>query len=568
MNYLRSNKGYALLITLSVIIFFTVLGMTMLALASNGTKKNEIRYDSVQATAQAEKGIDRIVTTINNELASGLGVAGIERGDFIKLLVNTLNDYMCTGGSHVIEDHDGQNGIYNVCIVKLKDSKDPISNLENPLRKIVTFNSIGQSGNSKKSLYTDIEIGANYVPEVLKYAIGTNDNKNGIKEPGEGNLLMHGAVSVTGDLKVDGDLLTFNKGYYANILENSVFPNIASFEQNRPPYIVLGGKSYTIANETILRNYYNTHKKMVAFSNNSNYEEKKLEKLFRGVPPTIVIRKPNHNPVGIENYKKQYKYAKSDAEFQLETDSSYTLNNYRDRFANRKVYPYYKYKKTWCLINCTVEGEVAAYTFTGQNNFGQFSTSGSVHLAPNSSTKVKEMYIDGDLTIGDMNVKSNQNKYSDVTLDGVIFVNGEVKVRGANLKSNVIIYANKGVDIQFSTLEGKPIAKGEEGTLILFAKESVVIKNISAGQNSPSRIKGFFYSEEELELYGVLSNMRIEGGLSGRSVVLNAIQNTSNSRLQVIYDPKIIERYTELQKEPIVTEINDPLIRSKELSND
>src|SRR5690606_11061533 len=115
---------------------------------------------------------------------------------------------------------------------------------------------------------------------------------------------------------------------------------------------------------------------------------------------------------------------------------------------------------------------------------------------------------------------------------------------------------------------------GYDGSLIIFANQAINIANISVNQDEPSNIKGFFYSEDALEMYGVGSNIKIDGGISAKRIVLNAIrgrasdsdfhgaqkysnryyegvngQKSSKSRLWIVYNPDIIKTYSDLKEE-------------------
>ena len=86
MNYLKNQRGNAFLITLAIIILFTLLGMAMLSATSSGIKKNVSRQETVQATALSEKGVAQITKQINSELTVELGVNGLSKGSFIEVL--------------------------------------------------------------------------------------------------------------------------------------------------------------------------------------------------------------------------------------------------------------------------------------------------------------------------------------------------------------------------------------------------------------------------------------------------------------------------------------------------
>jgi hypothetical protein len=104
--------------------------------------------------------------------------------------------------------------------------------------------------------------------------------------------------------------------------------------------------------------------------------------------------------------------------------------------------------------------------------------------------------------------------------------------------------------------------------------------------DTPNIIRGFFYSEDLMEIYDVGSNVEIQGGVFGRKIVLNAIRGrvTSNSgdddergngsynfqsnqtqispdksRLRIIYNPELIKNPPEglpTVKDLSVTKLN------------
>lgn len=173
-------------------------------------------------------------------------------------------------------------------------------------------------------------------------------------------------------------------------------------------------------------------------------------------------------------------------------------------------------------------------------------------------------------------------------MDGPIFVNGDLTIRGADAEFNSIMYVMRDVTIEYSRINGL----GQNGSLIIFANGNINIRNNSVNQDEPSNIKGFFYSEQALEMFGVGSNIRIEGGISARRIVLNAIRGrasnqnfsgaqkiTNNdyfegaqnqigklSRLQIIYDPEIINTYADIKsREPVIKNLDPPKIINRDI---
>ncbi|WP_203246777.1 hypothetical protein [Sporosarcina beigongshangi] len=603
----KKQGGYTLLLTLVLLILFTALGFSLVALTSSGIAKNAKRQDITQSATLSEMGIDRMTKQINSELTAALGESGLGRGAFISELEKLLNKYKCSGAN--VLEQTNSTGTFEVCINNYIDTKDDKGE-DNPLRKLVYFTSIGATGNSTRTLASEIEIGAELVPETLKYAIGTNILSKTPKN-GEGNLLLHGGVEVQGDMKVDGNIITRDRGYaflggkdqWIASLSPSAKPTIGV----KTAKLVLGKNAYTLdANES-----YSTHIARTDFpsgnrDNYTHFSTSNISSLFRtGHAPQVVRRDPVRSPIGIGDQQDLYKYSRTAPGVTTLITNSNRVIQSQSR-PNGKVFPSYLYMRNGSCIKrdwnykCTEYEQIpmyednGTYELVGTNSFKQFSTFGNLTIKQdNSNITVKEgLYIEGDLTIGNTSANQNTNvsNYVDVTIDGPIFVNGKVTIRGANLKSNALIYVNSdsdsAVDIQYSTMNGKALDGGKSGSFIIFSRGNVKISNNSVNQDDPSHIKGFFYSEKDLEIFGVGSNIKIEGGISARRIVLNAIrgkssysyftgsqvvastnffegmsnQQNKDSRLQILYDPEIIATYSDLkQQEPIIYKVDPPL---------
>lgn len=599
MPILSKQHGNTLLITLVILILFSILGLSLLSISISGMSKNEIREDKIQSQDLSEKGIDRITHEINSELTKKIEENnGLTRTNFINLLNTTVNKYKCTSGGS-IADPNGKTGSYNACIKEIKPTFEKNKpTIENELRKSIVFESKGKSGDSTKILLTEIEIGAESAPETLKYAVGTNINKKDGMQNGEGNLYLHGGVTVKGDFKVDGNIITRNYGYaYLNGEQwiPSLLPESIPSDGSVNSKIVLGKDSYKQTSNT----GYNNHINRNDFSGTTYNKTSDMKNLFSGEKvPKIVQRDPVVSPIGITDQKEIF-YLKSGEYYSTGINKDPIINVNK---SNSKIIPTYTEKtKGDCIrwfLGCIeykynyTEKENGSFEMSGNNIFNQFSTIGNLAIYNSNSTFTKGLYVGGDLQIGNNSTSNNPNAYSNITLDGPIYVEGNVNIQGANLRSNVLLYVEGEVNIEYSTINGKPLANGKQGSLIIFSQKQIKISNNSVNQDTPSQIKGFFYSEQDLEIFGVGSNIRIEGGISARRIVLNAIrgrassqnfpganyittnryfegeagQKTRESRLQIIYDQEIIETFSNLkQPEPIIYKVEPPLVKERKI---
>jgi len=590
-NRFNNEKGYALVLTIFVLLLFSLLTITLMTATLNGAKRNHVNETSLQATSLANKGIDYITARINSELKNGVTGDGISRSDFITLLTNTLNKYKTQLNSI---KGTGSTGNYNVYISNIEDTVDSDGNL-NPLRKRVTFSSTGIVDGEEKPVTTVVEFGAQAVLETLKYAVGANKcvGSNCSYFPGEGNMFLHGGVTIQGDFKVDGDLITTDRGYAylgGDKWIDSQYPSVLPIQTGTDAHLVLGGNIYTFSNTPA----YDKHISTTSFESNRNYVNMTNNinaAFYTNSAPVIEKRQVTRDNIQIDNQKSVFYYPVSEATTTINSNTSVFSNDLN--YSNQKVYIA---SQSCFLFWCSTKYD-GDYTFTGNNTFGNFATQGSLQIKSSTSTFKKTKftnggYIDKDLTIGNGSTSYDVKNYDKVQIDGPLFVNGNLNIQGADAQFNSIIYVMGDVNIQYSQINGL----GSNGSLIIFAKGKIKISNNSVYQDTPSNIKGFFYSEDALEMFGVGSNIRIEGGISARRIVLNAIrgkasksnfagaqainyndgryetdyyegkynQSSKDSRLQIIYDPYIMSTYADIKsREPIIKNIDPPQLISR-----
>lgn len=614
MRLTNNEKGYSLLLTMFVFILFTVLAMALLTATLTGSKRNQTSEHNIQAQELAMMGIDHLTNQINKDMKKELGENGLTQDQFKSILETTLNKYKSG-----VAINTGETGSYEAKITNIDSVKD------NPLKKRATIVSTGIADGRKKSTTTKVVFGAQSTLDTLKYTVGAYKSDKLSKKcntnskycvKGEGNLFLHGGVSIKGDFKVDGNIITTDRGYaYLGGQQwiPSVLPTASPVEGQKASHIVLKGNVYTFDHnpdydkhiETTNFNQGSTDKYWVCtgpwFWPKCKYVEKTtdskyvnttgdLSKAFFGTLPVITQREPVRDDIKIEEMRSTFTISKNEA-VKLDLDN---LTNTKDlNYPDKKVYASYKSCERIRRDYVCTQKYDGNYIFYGNNTFGNFQTDGSLTLRNSSSSFKKTVftngaYINGNLTVGNNNLHSyDSTKYEKIQLDGPVFVNGDVHIAGVNGEFNTIMYVNGNVTIEYSVINGL----NKIGSLIIFARGNIDIRNNSVNQDTPSNIKGYFYSEKELEMFGVGSNIRIEGGISARRIVLNAIrgrasdtkfegsQEVSNkyfeassnqvnktSRLQIIYDPNIMNTYADLKsREPMVISVDPPQITERKL---
>lgn len=239
---LHNENGYALFLSLLVILLFSLLTMLLLSVVVSGAKKNVIREHHVQAGELAEKGVEHLTSQIQKDLEDMVGEkGGIKRSLYLDEIQKYLNEtHQCKQSVHTVESATGK---YAVCIESWRHvNGDPDS-----LRKEVTINSRGYVDGKWKELKATILVGASDIPDALNYALGAHRSCSGNKDciDGEGNLFLHGGAEIYGDMKVDGNIITSNRAHAIlsdkSVWVDSLFPSVFPGPKSKEARLILGG---------------------------------------------------------------------------------------------------------------------------------------------------------------------------------------------------------------------------------------------------------------------------------------------------------------------------------------
>lgn len=545
---IKNEKGYTLILTVGIIVIFTVLGLSLLTLTSSGIKKNENRQNTVQAQDLSDKGIKYAVNDLQHYLENEIKNNPMGKTQFNELLENTIKE-TCPK-SNGIEIPSEKENKTQVCIERV----EMISNEEKDrYKRLVTFKSTGIVNGKTHTTTSKVIIGTDSIPDQLRYALSTNDG---------GDLYLHGGVEIQGDIKTDGNLIITKHAFWRDIenpeWEKSVGPRLIKDTKSITPKIIMKDKDeYNKYKYIYLVDDKSYPKNDDFFTNKNNFLDKyaKISPAEANAMNTVkanLFNTPNLNIVTRS----------------LPADNIDVLSKIEEK-----------------------NNETVDYRFSDLNiSNGKFDKSGNYNFNKNTTIVVGGKYQRcakyswfecseyEDYYDGDMNIYDNK----DISLKGSYYINGDLTINNTNLKSDALMYVNGDVTIRYSTLKG--IDSDPNSTLIIFAKGNIKIANISEDSkyDKPSKIKGFFYSQSNMIMYGVGSNIRLTGGISSKRLILTALRgdvskNTepiSNqsllkengqpmypSRLTITYDENLIQQFTSFtrdQKEEYITQLNDP----------
>lgn len=539
---LKNEQGISLLYAIGVLLIFTVLGLSLIAITSSGVAKNSTRENIVQSQDLADKGIDFAVKDIQATLEKGIKNNPMGKAAFETFLLSTLNNpnLSCTKGIEIPADNNNKT---TVCIENI----EPVSAEEkDKYKRLVTFKSTGKVNNKQHVTSSQIIIGTDAIPDQLRYAVSTNDG---------GNLFLHGGIEIQGDIKTSGNLIvtdhaswgtatgnknTWTSSVYPRIIKDnkSISPKIIMPENNSNFYIFNLNNSYFSSNSST--DYYLN--KLITGSdlnNNSNFTKISPEKnnteiknaFFNTKDLAIFTRTIKDDTVDI------------DKEFNFTTNPTSTVEDMtkNSSILNNKLKDnVYHIKK---ITTCTKEGKYGCISSK--------TSSGSIKIEGSSSVK------------------------TNTTLIGKFYVEGDVNISYTNLTSDAILYVKGNVSIDQSILKNL----NNDSTLFIFANGDITFSNMHdslySNTDSINEARGFFYSKSNMMILGVRSHMRIIGGISGKRIILTGVrgkgkdasfdsvstQKNKNSRLQVRYDEGLIAKYHSFKRdldEEFITEINEP----------
>ncbi|MBD8015828.1 MULTISPECIES: hypothetical protein [Planococcus] len=488
MNKLIVNeKGYSLLLTLMLVLLFSILGASLMAMTFNGAQKNVTREHIVQSEDLATKGIERIEKEVSAKLKifPASYTNGMTNSQFESHFNNVILGFRCSTGKEITLADETGDGKFRTCIDQVKEISDGSGS---KTRKELVFKSTGYKGKQESTVYETLEMGADDIQKVLNYTVSTL--KRG--EDG-GNLLLNGGSEITGDMNIAGNIFSTNNGHGDGGWLQSVLPrslktmdsenNLVNSKLN------LGGKAYNF--KDYFDRTYAQH--ITGDFSNRNYDELSREN-------TKNIFATNYAP-SIQYESEKIKPVNFTEEFNI------------DRSSYSRISASIAYTSDQNIKSSTSYNE--NLTIRGNNTDIKFD---------------KNIYVNKNFTIGN----SSNTTFENVSIDGKrIYVNGDVNINKVNLQANFTMFVKGKVSIQYVTVSGikENTSTNPRGSLIVFADGNFILSNLSEFQDTPSTVNGFFYSTGTMEMYGFGSNTKIIGGVAANNIVLNAMRGKSKANL-------------------------------------
>jgi hypothetical protein len=471
-KYFTSEKGYSLVTVMLIFTLIITVGITLVSVTVNSSKFVSVDKESIEEKTNAENMIEEAMAHIETEIE--------------KVNSSTLNAQNAMQKMNSALDNATIKGINKYTL-----SSETLKNGENGVftKKVTIQAPLGDSG---KTLTKTIIIST--IAEVFQYDAIT-----------PGNLILNGASYLEGDVFVGGNLSTNKYGKY-----------------------IQGGwgggerwpeTSYPAINGTLsVKGNFYRGVRSYSFSEKFTPESTILNKYF-SVVPRIKDRNIQANALNYFTFKNNLNLG-------LSTKSR--VPACYDHWYWGRVCPegdtYYNGKQT--IGNGTtyagdlVIGSNADVTINGNvvvNDDLVIQSGGKLTINGGSIIVGSEASLSGHLSFGSKEDFIYIESFTEITnldLAGKMFVDDDLYIRD-DFNTNGTVFVKNSVDVQ-------NLSNKNDGTLILIANGEIKISNNNEFNDSPKVMDAYFYSNQQLEIYGIGSHLQIKGGIYGNPIILNA----------------------------------------------
>jgi hypothetical protein len=124
-----------------------------------------------------------------------------------------------------------------------------------------------------------------------------------------------------------------------------------------------------------------------------------------------------------------------------------------------------------------------------------------------------------------------QNNGNKGPFKGVYYINGDLEIRG-DVRLEGTFYVNGNVSMQYTKRTENPIAAA------IIAQGEIEIANNNLYNDQPAILNAFFWSlADDFVIYGVGSNLKINGGVIAKNIVLNGVRGKTYEGSKLTFNP-------------------------------
>ncbi|WP_251459718.1 hypothetical protein [Weizmannia agrestimuris] len=504
MHVLREEKGYTLVTVLLIFAVAAIITVSLVSASVSTFKTVKVSETGTQDKLNAEMVadeatalIEKQVDSINSTIANGT----VMPSQLISMLQAAITGIQ-----------QQKNGKCSIAYKTLKDGTAPDGIV---LGKVTITVPIGKSGKTLTKVMT-----LSTVSDVFQYTAVTPSN-----------MYLYGSSYIIGDVNIGGNLYVSNYGNYVEGYTKYIrtyYPAINGTLTVKGRYFEAEQQPVGTGTSAPVYNFYSW----------KPFGPESFSRYF-SVAPVVKNRQLTVDKINVGDMITA-KALEWPGNLKINSYDSYNIDKYGNAFG----------------YDVTVS-QVGSQPIKGNLYVGDDLTVGE-----NKSLTVNgDLYVKDDLTVkGNLTVKgkiyvggganlngvlsTGENQYiyiagnatlsevSALNLNGVMYVNGSLTSSG-DVNTNGSIYVRGDADVEnFSN---------SSGTLILLCDGNIKLANNNLYEDRPKVIDAYLYSNRDLFVYGIGSNLKINGGIYGNTISLSASRGWTINKL--IYEWLIFKRY-------------------------
>jgi hypothetical protein len=167
--------------------------------------------------------------------------------------------------------------------------------------------------------------------------------------------------------------------------------------------------------------------------------------------------------------------------------------------------------------NLTINGDLIVNGYLQIIGNGKLTVNGNIYVADYAT-------LSGTINLAAQNKYIYINKKATIesfTLNGQMYVGQNADIQ-EDFNTNGTLYAKTGIEVT-------NLSNNSGGTLVLICDGMIKVSNNNQYKDNPKEMNAYFYSNSTLEIYGVGSNLKINGGVYGNPVELNAMKGVTST---------------------------------------
>lgn len=523
---MKNEQGSTLLTVLLISLLFVTIGLTIATMTISSTKQAEIRRIDASTSQQSTDEINRVIADFTDSV-SKLSLPDMSKADYetkLQTIVSGLEvKYTTTGSPQTV-----------LTITDVTQSKLGISNPQDYYTRYYTFRmQYVNNVNSAQPTITNTSTRTMLLsptPSFLQYAVGS-----------ENTLNLNGASDITGNIY--GSKVTLaNAARYANQLTTT--------DQTTPNYTLLETLYPSVVGTVVVDNEIDVY-------NNTTKQD--------GLP-SAVLNKQSLSTTPVSQAAK-YFYEKSTPPLLQKSNGHFTTVDFPKTVADKlnqlgiglsmtksdiplitATDAEIQQKRNTIVQKILATNAPTLYTIDSSKNRNDLFSTGvlqgkKVVLLTNSSqpSGTNTYTIESNLTLGadqwlvvDGNLELSSSQ-SPLTIQGNILVLGNIMIHGNTVSfshtTDTMAFATTIYATGKATINSTNIVGSNNKMLVLLAQDDLLITRINEltdATNSVPTMDGYFYTDNNAELYGVGSLFHIRGGIFAKNeLTINAIRQNS-----------------------------------------